>query len=129
MYTIEQFQNLPQFSQGRVLTLEEVRNMSGPELISITEVGTGSSRPAARFYVTKHGYGHGIVPENFVSCSMTIPHRVVPREGFEEGWIYTAADQVRFEDYCDRTYGHPHTHIESLEQLVDYLNEHYGVPA
>lgn len=128
MYSIEQFQNLPKSIGGQILTVEEFKAQPGPQVVEITEVLIGNRKPA-RLYVTNHCYGTGLLPDAFVSCSIMLPRHVRPRDGFEDGWIKTPEDQHRFEVQCDRVYHTPHSQIESLEQLVDYLNEHYGDPA
>lgn len=121
-YTVEQFRNLPRHCRGEVLTIEEFSQSTTPTAITLTEVGRDTE---VMLYVTNHLFGHGALPEDpekgFVPTTSSIPYSIVPRKGFEDGLVETHADYHRFQLHC-----YPKLRvIESLEELVDYLNEHY----
>lgn len=126
LFTSEMFSSLDSHRYGEVLTREQVKQRVKKTLISHTEIllgPEGHERIGVRFYSTNHLFGYPILPKNFVPCTSTIPYRVAPREGFEEGCLDTAADLLRFDDFCS-----PEQHvIESLDELVDYLNQYYRV--
>lgn len=123
LFTSEMFSSLNSHCYGKVLTREQVKQWAKKSLTSHTEVLLSTERIGVRFYSTNHLFGYPILPKNFVPCSSTIPYHVAPREGFEEGCLDTAADLLRFDDFCS-----PEQHvIESLDELVDYLNQYYRV--
>lgn len=128
-FTPEMFsdENLSRFGRGRILTRAEVEAWDRDYLISYSEVVTDEDRRGAHFYSTKHGFAYTdikdqrLLPDNFVPCTTTIPYKIAPREGFESGYLDTAADMMRFDTHCN-----PESPlIESIEELVDHLNKYY----
>lgn len=120
-FVTSMFQNMVTISLGhRILPVEEVIASTADKLCSVHEVV--DDREGVRFFTTHHGFCTGTLPKNFVPCTTGFPLHVEPREGFPDGWIRTPADEVRFDRHC-----HPNAPvIESVEELVEYLNQHYA---
>ncbi len=126
-YTVEMFDNdrVPHYCAGSILTREQLRARTKDTVISHNEVSppraSRMGRKGVRFYSTNHLFGHGVLPKRFVPCTTSLPCSFTPREGLEGRMALTPADLLKFDDHCN-----PEQHvIESIEELVDYLNEHY----
>lgn len=117
MYTVDMFdqhESLDRFVRGKILTIEEVK---GRTKTVISHVFVGKDQEVM-FFSNNHCFMSDLLPACCVPCTTSFPRRVAPRPAFEDGWIETAADEIRFEQYCT-----PNIRIlESVEELVDYLN-------
>lgn len=123
-YTVEMFQphNLPKYHSGHILTRDEVRQLDKKSQAEKSEVVMDGSRPGVRLFTTNHSFGYTVLPENFVSCTTSFPCRIVPRPGFEKSYLDTPKDLMDFHEHCDPNV----VVIESIEELVEYLNKYYG---
>lgn len=122
MYTVEMFEQIDSahpWRNGHVLTLEQVKQRPR-SVISHTFVILGESRcQTVMFYSDNHIFGVGRLPKNCVPCTTRIPYHIAPRPGFEDGYLATAADIIRFDEYCE-----PNRRVlQTTQELVDYLNE------
>lgn len=122
-WTVEMFSDeaLGKFMRGRILTLDEVRAWTKSGLAQKTEILPKGGGPGVCFYTTNHCYAYKVLPENFASCTTYSPRRIVPRPGFESGVLENAADELRFEQHCNPQL----QFLQSVQELVDYLNQHY----
>lgn len=114
-YTAEMFLvDTGRYRNARVLTTEEVSERKGT-VVSHVFVGEDQN---VMFYSDNHMFGYPILPSQCVPCTVTIPRSIAPRPTFEDGWIMNAADEVRFNQYCN-----PKLRVlQSMEELVEYLN-------
>lgn len=119
MYSVEDFSNekiSEHWLRGKVLTLEEVKRR-GRTVIDHTFVDPTDEGPVL-FYSDNHLFGYGVLPKHCVPCTVSLPFVVSPRPGFEEGYIGTPTELIRFEEYCE-----PKRRVlETVEALVEYLN-------
>lgn len=117
-YTAEMFTtDLARHCQGQVLTLAQVEQRRGT-VVSHNFVGKDQN---VMFFSNNHLFGYPRLPDCCVPCTTSIPRKVAPRPGFENGVIATAADEVRFERHCN-----PKLRIiETLDELVEYLNANH----
>lgn len=109
-YKKEDFQNL--LSKDKILTREEARQHALEKGVIRT---VSNCENKVYFYTNKHGFGWPILPNNFVSCSSYLPQEVTPREGLETG-IVSIEEKYAF------VYKQGYKLIESVDELVDYLN-------
>lgn len=63
-------------------------------------------------------WGYGILPEAFISVSLHIPSKAAPRPGLEDGFIDTVEKFMI-------VFGDDQRHLNTVDELVDYLNENY----
>lgn len=126
-YTAEMFNDAGarRYCTGSILTREQLIQHTKDTVVSHNEVllsnVSSKGRKGVRFYSTNHLFGHGILPVQFVSCTTALPHVFTPREGLEGQVARTPADLLKFDDHCN-----PEQYVvESIEELVDYLNTHY----
>lgn len=114
--------------KNRILTKADVEEMfktrtGGFNVMSITEVLPFSEigkREAVYFFISDYLFGVRVLPENFVPSSTTVPMNVKPRPGVKNGRINSidAYNSVFHSDDEERC-------IESIEDLVQYLNQYY----
>ena len=60
-------------------------------------------------------YGHGLLPKDFIPCSISGLQYFVG-----EGQKYASVDDILSH------YGYGEVHLNSVQELVDYLNQEYG---
>ena len=60
------------------------------QIVTISNVNTDEF-----FFSTDHCQPHNL-GECWISCSIRLPMWIVPRENFEDGWIRTKEDYLRF---------------------------------
>lgn len=122
MYTVDMFTQqdlIERLVRGRVLTLKEVAERT-KTVISHTFVDINGVGFDAMFYSNNHCFMHHLLPGCVVPCTTSVPRQIAARPGFESGWIDTAADELRFDRHCN-----PKQRVlETVEELVDYLNAH-----
>lgn len=91
-------------------------------IMEISEVDANGS--GVCFFVNDYLLGYKVLPGNFVPRSTVIPHSVKARPGLESGWVSNLTEY----DFIYRN-GFPGEEkprrLESLEELVEYLNIHY----
>lgn len=99
--------------RGKVLTIEEVAQRE-KTIVEHTFVGEDQN---VMFFSDNHLFGYPVLPSNCVPTTISLPYKIAPREGFEAG-VVTADTFVQFTRQCS-----PGVRIiESLDELVDYLN-------
>lgn len=123
MYTTEMFteqDKYVRYLRGQILPVVAV-NQADRTITDHTFVGADQN---VVFFSTNHIYLYRLLPVNCVSCTTTLPLRIAPRPGFETGVLRNGEDYIRFTKHCN-----PRTRIlESVEELVDYLNEVNATP-
>lgn len=117
-YTAEMLTtDLAPHCQGQVLTIAQVDQRRGT-VISHTFVGKDQN---VQFFSNNHMFGYPHLPACCVPTTISVPRRVAPRPGFEDGWVSSAAEEVRFERHCN-----PKLRIiETLDELIEYLNTNH----
>lgn len=60
-------------------------------------------------------YGHGLLPKDFIPCSISGLHY-----SFGEGQMHVTVDDILSH------YGYGEIHLNSVQELVDYLNREFG---
>jgi hypothetical protein len=83
-----------------------------------------NEREGVCFFTNDYLIGYKVLPKNFVPSSTVIPHRVKPRAGLEDGWVKNLNEY----DFVYRRGGQRRfiqRRLNTLEELVAYLNTHY----
>lgn len=123
LYNTQMFENQSGYKNalsGRLLTKAEV----AAETKRIHEWGFVGCPNRTVFYTSSSGFLYPLLPNNCVSCTTGLPLRIAPRPGFETGVLRNGEDYIRFVKHCN-----PRTRVlESVEELVDYLNEINATP-
>lgn len=123
MYTTEMFteqDKYVRYLRGQILPVVAV-NQADRTIIDHNFVGDDQH---VVFFSTNHIFLHRLLPQNCVPCTTGLPLRIAPRPGFETGVLRNGEDYIRFVKHCN-----PRTRIlESVEELVDYLNETNATP-
>lgn len=126
MFTAEMFKNEKR-KNSRILTTEEVNEalrQGGKSIMEIREV-----LPDARenekdicFFMNDYLFGHGVLPSNFVPSSIQMPIQVKERPSVPSGQVTNA------EEY-NAVFSYDAIRINNINELVDYLNQHYHTSA
>lgn len=113
---------------NRILTRSEVEERfktrtDSFSVMAITEVlplEDIDKRKAVYFFISNYLFGVKTLPRNFVPGSIHVPMKVKPRPGVEDGWVscFDSFNTVFHSDNRERC-------IESIEDLVQYLNQYY----
>lgn len=91
-------------------------------VMEISEVTTNGS--GVCFFVNDYLLGYKVLPNNFVPSSTVIPHYVKERPGLESGCVTNLAEYDFI--YRNGFVGEEKPRrLESLEELIEYLNIHY----
>lgn len=108
-----------------VITKEEAQQRADSAVsimsYSITgETADGYMCTKALFFTDDYLFGHNVLPKGWVGSIVDIPMRVVPRPELPSGWINTVDDYITVFHDKDTVI------IETLEELVDYVNSQDG---
>lgn len=105
----------PEFKEYKgVLTTEETKQHSVVHNRIVTHQ-TSFDDFKYFFFSDDHGFGHGVLPDDFVPCTAYLPLEVTPREGLEDGIVDTV-EKYMFIFCKDKK------QINSIEELCEYLN-------
>lgn len=114
---------------GNVLTEQEIINFyndvkSGKEYRnglcehSLSLGSDNNEYSGVSFFTHNHLYGYTIIPEDFCSCSFSIPGRCVARPGCEDG-IMDSFDKYK------AVHGKGVRYLYSVQALVDFIVDEY----
>lgn len=111
--------------RNRILTRSEMQSRLTDRRgsLNVLEIGEVSDKDqVVYFYISDYLFGHKVLPKNFVPSATAFPRTVQPRPGLEDGEILSLRDyEFVYHNEKDKE-----QLIESIEELVDYLNTYYS---
>ena len=122
MFTAEMFKN-EKHKNSRILTTEEVNEalwQGSKCIMEINEVlpDARENEKGICFFISNYLFGHGVLPSNFVPSSTQMPIQVKERPSVPSGQVTNA-------DEYNAVFSYDAIRINNIDELVDYLNQHY----
>lgn len=126
MFTAEMFKNEKR-KNSRILTTEEVNEALRQGRKSIMEIrevlpDERENEKGICFFMNNYLFGHGVLPSNFVPSSTQMPIQVKERPSVPTGQVTNAEEYIA-------VFSYDATQINHIDELVDYLNQHYHTSA
>lgn len=126
MFTAEMFKNEKR-KNSRILTTEEVNEALRQGRKSIMEIrevlpDERENEKGICFFMNNYLFGHGVLPSNFVPSSTQMPIQVKERPSVPSGQVTNAEEYIA-------VFSYDAIQINHIDELVDYLNQHYHTSA
>lgn len=126
MFTAEMFKNEKR-KNARILTTEEVNEALRQGRKSIMEIrevlpDERENEKGICFFMNNYLFGHGVLPSNFVPSSTQMPIQVKERPSVPSGQVTNAEEYIA-------VFSYDAIQINHIDELVDYLNQHYHTSA